>query len=217
MMMDQATMLRRYDFPAAMVLPQREIATPSGVAGGVRRFAEALGKPVVLYLKHDGYLAVDAARRLMDDGLVAWIKYAVVREDAAQDDLLRQLVEAVDPRRIVSGMGEQPALVHMRDFRLVSFTSGCVCVAPGLSTKMLRAIQTQDYALAARILERFRPLEELRNRIHPIRVLHRAVSLAGIADTGPILPLLNDIDGEDLPRIRQAAVQLLEENGGVTA
>jgi dihydrodipicolinate synthase/N-acetylneuraminate lyase len=210
LMMDQAAVLSEFEFPTAMVLPQAEIATSDGIAAGVRRFANRLGKPVVLYIKHPGSIAVATVRRLVDDGLIAWIKYAVVRDDPAEDAYLKDLTANVDPARIVSGIGEQPAVVHLRDFALGGFTSGCVCIAPRLSMQMLRAVQAGDFARAEAIRALFRPLEDLRNRIHPIRVLHAAVSLAGIAETGPILPLLSPIGPGDQPEIARAARELLK-------
>jgi dihydrodipicolinate synthase/N-acetylneuraminate lyase len=217
LMMDQAVELNELAFPTAMVLPQSEIATSDGIAAGVRHFAERFGKPVVLYIKHDRYIAVDAVRRLVDDGLISWIKYAVVRSDPADDDYLKALTANVDPARIVSGIGEQPAVVHLRDFSLGGFTSGCVCIAPRLSMEFLRAVRCSDFARAEEIQEVFRPLEDLRNRINPIRVLHAAVTLAGIAETGPILPLLSPIDPSDEPEIAGAARTLLQHNGAIDA
>jgi dihydrodipicolinate synthase/N-acetylneuraminate lyase len=212
MAMDQVQLLRESRFPTAMVLPQRDLTTPAGVAQGIRRIAERWGRPVVLYLKHEGYIDVAHVKRLMDDGCLSWIKYAIVREDPAEDDVLRELVQQVDPRWIVSGIGEQPAVVHLRDFGLVGFTSGCVCVAPRLSQKMLRAVQAGDIEAAERVRAQCRPLEDLRNQIHPVRVLHAAVAAAGIAETGPLLPLLSDVDDQDLPAIAAAARELRERN-----
>jgi dihydrodipicolinate synthase/N-acetylneuraminate lyase len=77
---------------------------------------------------------------------------------------------------------------------------------------VLRALRAGDYATADRIREIFRPLEDLRNSINPIRVLHAAVALAGIAKTGPILPLLSDVDEAHVPTIREAARTLLSAN-----
>ena len=208
-MMDQAAILRDFPFPTAMVLPTRDAVNSDGVAIAVRRFVDAVGRPAVLYIKFDGYIEIDAVKRLMQDGCLSWIKYAVVRDDTAEDDTLRELVETVGPERIVSGIGEQPAIVHLRDFGLQGFTSGCVCVAPALSTQMLRAIKAGDYENAERIRTLFGPLEDLRNSINPIRVLHTAVAAAGIAETGPILPLLNEISAADYPAVKQAAVRLL--------
>ena len=209
-MMDQATILRDFEFPTVMILPTRDVCTSDGVASATRRFVDAYGKPAVLYIKHDGFIEVDAVKRLMDDGLLAWIKYAIVRDDTSDDGYLRRLVDAVGPDYIVSGIGEQPAIIHLRDFGLQGFTSGCVCVAPGLSMSMLRAIKAGNFAAAEEIRQTFVPLEDLRNAINPVRVLHAALALAGIAETGPILPLLSEIADTDRPAIRQAAAALLE-------
>lgn len=208
-MIDQAKLLRGGGFGAAMVLPATFAATPAGVETGIRRFADAAGMPVVLYIKNLGYIEPGGVRRLVEDGLVTVIKYAIVREDAADDPYLRALVDNVDPAMVMSGIGEQPAIVHLRDFKLGGFTSGCVCVAPRLSTDMHAAIRAGDWAEAERLREVFRPLEDLRNAHSPIRVLHEAVRLAGIADTGPILPLLSNLDAAHRAAVEAAATALL--------
>ena len=210
--LDQAAVLRDFDFPTAMVLPACDIATPEGVATGIRKFAEAYGKPIVLYIKFEGYLEPEHARALMDDGVVNWIKYAIVRDNPAQDDYLRQLVDLVDPKSIVSGIGEQPAIVHLRDFGVQSFTSGCVCVAPSLSMKMLVALKAGDFNAAESIRQTFEPLEHIRNAINPIRVLHTALAGAGITNTGPILPLLHEVTDQERANIAEAAKALLAHN-----
>ena len=209
-MIDQAAILRRHKFPTAMVLPQVGITTSEGVASGVARFANSAGVPALLYIKHDGYIDPPDVKKLADEKLISGIKYATVRTDPADDDYLRRLVDVVDPRIIISGIGEQPAIVHMQQFGLGGFTSGCVCVAPRLSVAMLKAIRDQDWQEAERLRQVFRPLEDLRNEINPIRVLHEAVRLAGIAETGPLLPLLSNLPEKDHPRVREAAARLLE-------
>jgi dihydrodipicolinate synthase/N-acetylneuraminate lyase len=110
---------------------------------------------------------------------------------------------------IISGIGEQPAIVHLRDFGLGGFTTGCGCVAPALSQAMLGAIRRHDWAEADRIRTVFEPLEDLRNAISPIRVLHEAVAGAGIAATGPLLPLLDPVEEAHRPAIAAAAKTLL--------
>src|SRR5688572_3410728 len=60
LMLDQARVLREFEFPTAMVLPQKEITTSEGIATGVRRFVESYGRPAVLYIKHDAYIDVAA-------------------------------------------------------------------------------------------------------------------------------------------------------------
>ncbi|MEX2502844.1 MAG: dihydrodipicolinate synthase family protein [Trueperaceae bacterium] len=207
-MMDQAEVLRDLDFPTAMVLPATNAATPDGVETGLRHFAEKLGKPIVLYLKLEGYLTIDGVRRLVEDGLVSAIKYAVVRSDPSIDPYLTGLCDTVDRRYLISGIGERPAIVHLRDFELPGFTSGSVCVAPRASMRLLDALKRGAYDEAARVRERFLPLEDLRDGINPIRVLHDAVTTAGIADMGPILPLTSNLSSGDRERVAEAALEL---------
>jgi dihydrodipicolinate synthase/N-acetylneuraminate lyase len=209
MMMDQASILRDFEFPTAMLLPTKDTTTPAGIATATRKFAERFGRPIVLYLKFDGSVDVDTIQRLVQDGLVSWIKYAIVRKNPEQDPFLRDIIQAIGPTQLVSGMGEQPSIIHLRDFGLPGFTSGCVCVAPQLSTDMLRAVQAKDFSTAERIRTQFRPLENLRDSINPVRVLHAAVQLAGVCDSGPILPPLSPVDSAEIPAIAAAAKELL--------
>ena len=208
--MDQAAILRKHKFPTVMFLPQVGITTSAGVAAGVARFVQAAGVPALLYVKHDGYIEPQDVKPLAEKKLISGIKYATVRPNPAADFYLEQLCIRVDRNVIISGIGEQPAMVHLRHFQLGGFTSGCVCINPRLSTEMLEALRRGDYATAERIRQIFKPLENLRNAINPIRVLHEAVRLAGIADTGPLLPLLSNIeDHKELERIAHAARHLL--------
>ncbi|KAA5545471.1 dihydrodipicolinate synthase family protein [Roseiconus nitratireducens] len=199
---DQVEMLRGFDFPTAMLLPSRDVVDPQGIASGIRRLAERLGKPLVVYLKFDRWLEPSLIEALHRDGAISWIKYAVVLDDPSQDDYLREVLDVFPSERVVSGIGEQPAIVHLRDFGVEGFTSGCVCVAPERSMAMLRAIQDGDFDTAESIRQWFQPLEDLRNHYSPIRVLHHAVQEADIATTGPILPMLSDLDEEVVGQIR---------------
>ena len=208
-MMDQAAILKEFRFPTAMVLPTLFPSKPEGVATAVRHFVEKAGIPAVLYMKDPGYITPELAASLVDDGLISWIKYAIVRDDPADDPILSKLTGLVNPEIIVSGIGEQPAIVHLRDFKCVGFTAGCVCVAPTLSTRMMQAIHAGDSAKAEELRTQFLPLEDLRNAHSPILVLHHAVALAGIADTGPVLPLLTGLPGELIAPIDEAAKSLL--------
>jgi dihydrodipicolinate synthase/N-acetylneuraminate lyase len=208
-MMDQAEILKQTDYPTVMVLPQQGLTTPDGVETGLRHFAEKLGKPIVLYIKYGDFITVEGAKKLVDDGLVSWIKYAIVQDDPAVDPYLSELVEAVDPKIIVSGIGEQPVISHLVDFGVNGFTAGCVCIRPDLSEELRRVVQAGDLDRAREIQTIFRPLEDLRNGINPVRVLHEAVKLAGIADTGPALPLLSGITPEEETRVKAAAETLL--------
>lgn len=208
-MMDQADVLKSTQFPTAMVLPTTAVMTEPGLMTAFRRFVETIDRPAVLYIKDDGYISPEGAADLVEEGLVSFIKYAVVRDDPAEDDYLQRLIDKVDPSKICSGIGEQPALIHMTKFRCSGFTSGCVCVNPGLSQKMLAAIGDKDYDLAEDIRKQFLGLEDLRNEINPIRVLHEAVELCGIGNTGPHLPLLSGISSTAADRVKSAATNLL--------
>src|SRR5205085_12321074 len=104
-----------------------------------------------------------------------------------------------------------------RDFGLPGFTAGVVCVAPKLSLAMLKAIHVGDWARAEEIRALCKPLEDHRNAINPVRVLHEAVRLAGIANTGPLLPLMSNLDAAEHPRVREAALALLKANAQASA
>lgn len=208
-MMDQAEILKGTPFPTAMVLPTKVVMTEAGLMTGFRRFVEAINRPAVLYIKEEGYISPEGAAELVRDGLVSFIKYAIVRTDTAEDDFLSRLVSMVDPKMICSGIGEQPALIHLTKFRLNGFTSGCVCVNPALSQQLLKSICENDFDTAEAIRKIFLPLETIRNEVNPIRVLHEAVALAGIANTGRHFPLLSGLAESTAERLAVVAKELL--------
>jgi len=209
-LVQRARMVGARGYPTAMALPFQGPSTPDGTATGLRRAAEALGAPLVLYIKWDGYLPPTLVGELVDDGTVGAIKYAVVRDDPSRDEYLSALLDAVDAGRIVSGIGERPAVVHLTEFGLPSFTSGSVCVAPAASTSLLRALAGGERVEAETIRELFLPLEDLRDAHGPIQVLHHAVTEAGIADMGPMLPLLSSLSDDLRRRVGDTASKLLE-------
>jgi dihydrodipicolinate synthase/N-acetylneuraminate lyase len=212
MMMDQAAIFARRKFPTAMVLPTVAVSSPEGVRVAILKFVGKAGVPVVLYMKDPGYVTLEVVKSLVEAGAISWIKYAVVRPDPAKDELLAGLVQTVDPAMVVSGTGEQPATAHCTRFGVRAFTSGCVCVAPRRSQEMLRALQAGDLRTAEAIREKFNTLETLRNTHGPIPVLHHAVDRAGIATTGPALPLLRELDEELQAQIERTATELLTWN-----
>lgn len=209
LMMDQVEMLADFDFPTAMVLPQRDIADDAGIASGIRHAAEKLGRPLVVYIKFDRWLKSDTIKKLEADGVISWIKYAVVRDNPSQDDYLRELLQVFPKQRMVSGIGEQPAIEHLNEFELGGFTSGCVCVSPHKSQQMLHAIIAGRLDEAEEIRKYFLPLEDLRNEINPIRVLHEAVGLSGIAQTGPLMPLVSPLTDAERTRVKAAVTKML--------
>ena len=213
--MDQVAVARPHPFPTVMVLPQRFPVTSVGVATGLRKIADDYGKPIIAYVKDLGYIEPADLARLADDGVLAGIKYAIVRDDPAEDPYLEEVLARIDRSLLISGIGERAAIAHWTAFGLRAFTSGSVCVAPALSTAILRALQAGDEEQAEAIRTLFLRLEDLRDRHSPLRVLHEAVRLADIAETGPLLPMLANInDTAILGEIAAAARALKELNDG---
>jgi dihydrodipicolinate synthase/N-acetylneuraminate lyase len=204
-MMDQGRLLRGSEYRTAMVLPMQGFTTSEGVADGISRFVDFTGIPVTLYLKNESYIDIANLGRLVDEGRIVAVKYAVVRDDPVEDPYLQSLVERITAARVVSGMGERPALVHLSRFGLASFTTGSGCIAPKASMRLLAALKQREVALAEDLHARFLPLEDLRESISLIRVLHDAVTLSGIADMGAHLPLLSASPTDRWDEIKQAA------------
>ena len=211
-LIDQAAILRARDFPTAMALPFGSPSNDSGVATALRRFAERLGKPVIAYVKGMGYIEPRTLGTLVRDGVVCAIKYAIVRDDPAKDAYLEELVQHVDRNLVVSGIGERPAIVHWRQFGLRAFTSGSVCVAPRGSMKILQLLKAQRHDEAEKIRAAYIALEDQRDSRGPIRVLHDAVTLAGIADMGPMLPMISNLETSEKAAVRVAAAALLDHD-----
>jgi 4-hydroxy-tetrahydrodipicolinate synthase len=208
-LVDEAAILKQRRYPVAMALPMIAPQTPDGVVRGLQDFVDRSGVPLIVYIKTDGYVPAKAIGRLVEQGAVFGIKYAVPRNDLKQDAYLQELIDAVGAERIVSGFGEPPAFPHLTHFKLAGFTAGCVCIAPHLSMSYLHALKRGDEAEAKRLLEVFLPLDAIRERHNAIRVLHTAVSLSGVADMGPILPLLTEADPAIHGEIKEAARALL--------
>lgn len=209
-LMDQAAILRDLPFPAAMLLPMSFPFTDDGLATGIRHFTDRLGKQAVVYIKSGDYIRPDTLAALVDEGRIAAVKYAAVRDDPADDPYLGALVQVIDRTLMVSGIGERPAVVHLRDFGLASFTSGSVCIAPRGSMRLLKLLQEKRYQEAEQMRAVYLPMEECRDTISPIRALHDAVTLSGIADMGPMLPLLTGLDAAQRERVAPVARALLE-------
>jgi 4-hydroxy-tetrahydrodipicolinate synthase len=78
---------------------------------------------------------------------------------------------------------------------------------------LLRAVQrgrsAADDDTVERLYAAFMPLENLRTDISLIRVLHDAITFTGLADMGPLLPLLSSTPREHHAKIAQTAHTLL--------
>jgi len=214
--LDQAPLLRRHRFACAMALPCGDPRDARGLEAGLREIADAAGLGLIVYLKEeqnfgrDPEAGLDAVARLVDDGVCVGIKYAVVRSDPSRDDYLGALLERVDRRLVISGIGERPAGAHMTGFGLPGFTTGSGCLAPGMSDGVFRACVAGDGEEALRLRERFLPLEDRRDALGPARVLHAAVELGGIAKTGPVPPFVTALGEPERAALAAVARQLLD-------
>jgi dihydrodipicolinate synthase/N-acetylneuraminate lyase len=213
--MDQAPLLRRHRFPVAMALPCGDPRDAEGLAAGLREIAEAAGLGLILYLKEEGSFGadreagLDAVARLVDEKICVAIKYAVVRPDPTTDPYLESLLRRVDRRLVVSGIGERPAVAHMRRFGVPGFTTGSGCIAPRLSCELFAACAGKAYARADDLRALFLPLEDKRDAWGPARVLHAALELAGVVKTGPIPPFVTALGEGRREELRPVARELL--------
>jgi dihydrodipicolinate synthase/N-acetylneuraminate lyase len=222
-LIDQAKILRRFSMPCVMTLPCGDPRDAAGLERGLREFAEQAGVRLMLYLKDESNMGtdrsagLDAVARLVEEGVCIAIKYAVVRPHPEEDGYLDELLRRVDRSKVISGIGERPAIIHLRQWGLPGFTTGSGCLAPALSAAILSACQTRDYAEAERIRSLFIGLEDLRDAWGPARVLHHSLELAGIARTGPIPPFVSELSSEQQGHLKPVALELLAQQQELVA
>ncbi len=212
--MDQAQLLRKFQFPCVMVLPCSDPSDSAGLERGYRDIAEAADAELIIYLKDERNFGVnresglDAVARLVDDGVCAGVKYAVVRDDPARDAYLEALLSRVDRKFVISGIGERPAVVHLRDWKLPGFTTGSGCIAPRLSQMLFEACTRPNFDEAEALRSEFISLEDLRDEWGPAKVLHSAIELVGIAQTGEIPPYVSGLSEEQRLLLETVASEL---------
>lgn len=208
-LVDQAALLKTRDFPVALLLPMGPPLTADGMAEAMRGFHADSGVQLLVYIKTDGYIAAELLAELLAEGVVFGVKYAVPRQAGEADPYLAALIAAIGAGRIISGFGEPPAIPHMLEDGLAGYTAGCVCLAPALSTALLAALKAGDRARAGQLLRPMMPLEDLRGSLGEIRVLHDALALSGLVQTGPILPPMSHVPAEHRDSVAMAARSLL--------
>lgn len=209
--LDQVDVLKNRAFPTTMLLPMTFPYSAEGLLNGIRRITDAYGRPVIVYIKTDNYLSPNSLAGLVAESRVCGIKYAVPRPDLLDDPYLDALTDTLGREMIVSGNGERPILAHMINFGLAGYTSGSVCLAPAISKALLQALQDGDEQAAGSLREKFMPLEDIRDELGQIAVLHEAVTLAGIADMGPMLPMMTNPTESDRARIRPVVERLMSD------
>ena len=215
---DQAPLVRKHGFPCLMMLPCSDPRDAKGLERGLLEIAERAETKLMLYVKDEDNFGLnreaglDALARLVDAGVCVAIKYAVVRKDPEQDAYLEALLTRVDRSIVISGIGERPAVTHMKLWQLPGFTTGSGCVAPALSHRIFEQCVVKDWVAAGETRSAFLALEDLRDELGPARVLHSAVELASIAQTGPVPPFISALSDAQQDRVASVARVLLDIN-----
>jgi dihydrodipicolinate synthase/N-acetylneuraminate lyase len=218
--LEQAELLSKQSIEIAMMLPCGDPRDAAGLEKGYREIADVARAKLIVYLKDennfglDREAGLDAVARLVDDGVCVGIKYAVVRDDPSRDSYLEALLARVDRKYVISGIGERPAVVHVRDWKLQGFTTGSGCIAPRLSQHLFESLSANDYARAETLRQKFLPLEDLRDMWGPARVLHHATERSGIAETGSVTPYVSALSSEQTAMLAPVAQKLLSEDRG---
>jgi 4-hydroxy-tetrahydrodipicolinate synthase len=206
--MDQAEILKSRHFPSAMLLPLTPV-TAAGVSTGLRRLSDTIGKPLMVFFKSPDYVTAADLASMIKDGVLCCVEYGIGGSKEKAEPFLAELLDrAGNADAIIDGAGERTITTHAR-FGLKGYTSGSGVVAPHLTMALLAAVKRGDLDEADRLRAYFLELEGLRQANAPIPVLHDAVRLAGIADTGPIGPFFSNVSDEHVLKAIIAAVTKL--------
>lgn len=207
---DQVEVLRSRNFPTAILLPFAPV-NGSGVASGLRRLTDRLGKPLMVFFKDPSYLSVSDAVSLIRDGVLCTIEYGIsANADGKHPYLARLVDELSNADRVIDGAGEK-SIVSTAEYGLRNYTSGSGVIAPRLSTQLHAAIRSGNLEEARRLSVLFGPFEALRAEISPIPVLHDGVRLAGIANTGFMGPFFASLAGANAQKVKELAKSLLRQ------
>lgn len=132
---------------------------------------------VVLYVRNpwvDGEMIAELVQRSPN---VVGVKYAVA------DPVMFARVRSAAPQLVwIAGLAEPYALSYFAH-GATGFTSGLVCVNPGLSLDLLRALQASDLVTARRLTESIREFEELRaldSNANNVSVIKEALAQLGV-------------------------------------
>lgn len=203
-MMDQAPLVERSSLKNVMLLPVGFPSDSHGVGDGIRRIAARLGFGVIVYLKREMYVRPEVLEKLVAEGAVRFVKYAVERADPADDAYLDSVLSAVGRDLVASGMGETPIVSHVGRRGVATFTSGAVCIAPAAAMALLTGLR----AGAEVDIEPFLDFERVRAKLGGIQVLHSAITASGIADMGPMMPMVSVVKERNMPEVRRVLEEL---------
>lgn len=207
-MLDQAPLVERSGIRNVMLLPVAFPSDSHGVGDGIRRIAARLGFGVILYLKRDMYVRPEVLEKLVAEGAVRFVKYAVERSDPADDAYLDAVLAAIGRDLVASGMGETPVADHIGRRGVATYTSGAVCVAPAAAMELLALYRAGRMVEADAAIQPFLAFERLRAELGGIQVLHSGISASGIADMGPMMPMVSVVKQRQMEPVRAIIAEL---------
>ncbi len=207
-MLDQAPLLERSGIRNVMLLPVAFPSDSHGVGDGIRRIAARLGFGVILYLKRDMYVRPEVLQKLVAEGAVRFVKYAVERPDPAEDAYLDAVLAAIGRDLVASGMGETPVADHIGRRGVATYTSGAVCIAPAAAMEVLALYRAGRQAEADAAIQPFLAFERIRAQLGGIQVLHSGITTSGIADMGPMMPMVSVVKDRHMEPVRAIVAEL---------
>jgi 4-hydroxy-tetrahydrodipicolinate synthase len=209
---DQVAILRDRAFPTAILLPFSPVQ-PSGVATGIRKLTDAYGKPLMVFYKSTDYLRSADIAALLKDGCLCGLEYGIAPDENGRAPHLESLLELVgSAERIIDGSGEKTIPGNSK-FGIKGYTSGSGLLAPHISMALLEAVKRGDRPEIEKLSSHFQAFDEARASYSAIPVVHEAVKLAGIADTGAMGPFFDtDYDETETAAIARVTKDLMKAN-----
>jgi dihydrodipicolinate synthase/N-acetylneuraminate lyase len=209
---DQVVLLRERGFPTAILLPFF-LVQPRGVATGIRKLADAYGKPLMIFFKSTDYLRAEDIAALMKDGALCAVEYGLAPDEGGRSPHLEALLDLIgSAERLIDGAGEK-TIVGNSKFGIQGYTSGSGLLAPHLSMALLAAVKRGDRPAIEALSCHFLAFEAARAAYSAIPVVHAALRLVGIADTGPMGPFFDsNFDEAATAEITRVAGELLHAN-----
>lgn len=163
---------------------------------------------VVLYIRNpwvDGDMISQLAERCPN---VVGVKYALA------DPVMFARMRSAAPHLVwIAGLAEPYALSYFAH-GAVGFTSGLVCVNPGLSLDLLAALQTGDGGTARRLTESIREFEELRaldSNANNVSVIKEALFQLGIGSKA-VRPPSAEVDAETAAHVARILTEWSAEH-----
>ena len=190
-----------------MIMPIVGPASDHGTYKGLKHISESVDLPVVLYQRRLDIMPVGSVVKLCELDEVVGLKYAV--DDLDAFDQIQDL--ANKHAAMTCGMAEDPCIDYM-NHGAVGFSSGMANFVPKVSLQIHQKFFADNKKEAQRLRDLMVPFEDFRGEDsgrYSGSALHAAMDYANLAG-GPVIPFVEDVAEEDLPRVHQMMDVLLE-------